>query len=84
MDKREYLKVLSHFQPGDRVSVQWGARPSGEGKECYQREGVVVQVTPRLIVICSPAGFIFCVSIGDIATGTTVSVKKRTKAVVTA
>lgn len=77
MDRKEVLEILSQFQLGDRVSVQWHAGGMGEAKVCYQREGTVVQVTPKLIAIRRPSGYVFCVNLGHIASGTVVSLKKR-------
>lgn len=77
MDKGELSAVLLGLQPGDYVSVKWDKKPTGDCKECYKKEGVVVQVTKRFAAIRCPTGYTFCVGLVDIACGTVITKKSR-------
>ena len=58
-------------KPGDRVTVSWPDK-NAKPYDGYGKQGVVVQVTPRLIAIRTPAGYVFCVRKGDALSGTRV------------
>lgn len=63
--------VFDCLSPGDKVKVEWGFRLSG-AKECYEKEGIIEQITPSLIAIRTRAGYVFCVNHYHIRTGSTI------------
>jgi len=66
-------ETFSGIRPGDRVTVTWPKRRRVPW-EGPSSDGVVVQVTPRLVILRAPAGYCFSVSRADLATGTCLKV----------
>ncbi|RDV83904.1 hypothetical protein [Ammonifex thiophilus] len=60
-------ETLSSFPPGSKVAVNW--KSQAKDSLLYPPGGTVAGVTERLIVLRSPVGFRFCVSINDLASG---------------
>lgn len=56
------------IRPGDRVTVSWPDKLA-KPYDGYGPGGVVVQVTPRLVAVRCPAGYVFCVRKGDALSG---------------
>ncbi|ACX51845.1 hypothetical protein Adeg_0698 [Ammonifex degensii KC4] len=62
-------EILSSFSPGDRLLVSW--KNVCKDSTTRPTTGTVVDTTDRLVVLRSPEGFHFCVSLSDLASGVT-------------
>ncbi|MEW5763228.1 MAG: hypothetical protein AB1776_08525 [Bacillota bacterium] len=56
------------IRPGDRVAVSWPDKLA-KPYDGYGRGGAVVQVTPNLLAVRCPAGYVFCVRRSDTLSG---------------
>lgn len=75
MGQPDCSSILAGLQPGDHIRIEW---PHKEGpKECYQRKGVVIQATRKLVAIRSPGGYSFCVGVYDLVCGTKITVVRK-------
>lgn len=63
--------LFPEVRPGDRIRVAWGDKVV---ERKYPSEGVVVQVTGRLIVFETAGGYRASVSAADVAAGAEVRV----------
>jgi hypothetical protein len=54
-------KIFDSLSPGDKIKIEWGGFKLSGAKECYGKEGVIVQITPSFIAIRTRAGYAFCV-----------------------
>jgi hypothetical protein len=55
--------------PGDHVTVDWGRKKEVAEGYGYGKEGVVLQVTSRQVVIRHPLGYTFCVTLAHLLGG---------------
>lgn len=66
------INSIDELRPGDQVRVNWVKNLTHGVRECYPKEGVVVQATKKFVAIRSLGGFVFCVGAYDLVCGVTV------------